>query len=240
MADDVTDEVELKLEAPKAGLAFRAEMWAMDALLGYWPYVAGVVGLALVVIFFYGQYVSWERSTQQSLTREVARVEAKMKVPPAEVAFAAAQGAPIPAEDLVASATRLEGVSGSGAGRVEALLKAGELYRVAGRPDDARRVFAEASATASGPLRALAESALASVEIGAGDVDGAARRLDALAQGGHGFLSQEAALTLGALHEQGERPAEARAVYERFLTQWPESPRKNEVEARLQGLGEGG
>lgn len=239
MADATTDEDELKLEAPKAGLAFRAEMWLMDALLGYWMYLLGIVGVVLIAAFFYGQYSNWARTQQRNTARDIAKIEAKLPAPVSQVDVARFSGEQVDDAQLAEIAGKLASVEGTGPARVEALLKAAELYRLAGNKDEARKSLEAAAAEGSGALKALAESALANAEIDAGQHDAAIARLEALSRSGAGYLSEQAALDLGALYEQLDRKADAGAVYTRFLTDWPKSPRVEEVQLRQQKLGAG-
>ncbi|MCA9685231.1 MAG: hypothetical protein KC457_23820, partial [Myxococcales bacterium] len=108
--DDLTDEEEdLKLEPQQAGLAFRAEMWAMDTLLGYWPYLLGGIGIVLAAVFFYGQYSNYATNQQRASAKAVAQIEAK--VPGGRIgdlAYMAASGETLDVGALVEAATKLE------------------------------------------------------------------------------------------------------------------------------------
>ncbi|MCB9678499.1 MAG: tetratricopeptide repeat protein [Alphaproteobacteria bacterium] len=239
--DDLTDEEEdLKLEPQQAGLAFRAEMWAMDTLLGYWPYLLGGIGIVLAAVFFYGQYSNYATNQQRASAKAVAQIEAK--VPGGRIgdlAYMAASGETLDVGALVEAATKLEAVSASGPAKAEAMLKAAELYRIAEKPDDQRRALEAAAQSGTGVLSYVAESAIANLDLEAGNNDAATQRLQKLMDTHQDYLGEQAALDLGLVLEQLGKKPEAEAVYTKFLERWPESPRKEEVAQRKSALGEG-
>jgi tetratricopeptide (TPR) repeat protein len=238
--DDLTDEEDLTLEPQQAGLAFKAEMWAMDTLLGYWPYLLGAIAVVLGCVFFYGQYTNYVTTQQRASAKAIAKIEAKLPDRVSSLAIRGMTGQdPVSPEDLVASAQKLEAVEASGPARAEAMLKAAELYRIAEKPGDQRRVLEAAIGAADGVLAFTAESAVANLDLEAGDNDAAVTRLRRLTTEYDGYLAEQALLDLGLVLEQLGKPEEARAVYDDFLTRFAESPRAEEAENRKAGLGAG-
>ncbi len=238
--DDLTDEEDLTLEPQQAGLAFRAEMWAMDTLLGYWPYLLGGIAVVLGCIFFYGQYANWVTTQQRASAKAIAKIEAKLPDRVSTLALRELSGQdPVAAEELVASAQKLEAVDASGPARAEAMLKAAELYRIAEKPGDQRRALEAAIESGSGVLAFSAEAAVANLDLEAGDNDAAITRLKRLSTEYDGYLAEQALLDLGLVLEQLGKPDEARAVYEDFLSRFEDSPRAEEAENRKAGLGAG-
>ncbi|MEZ4319094.1 MAG: hypothetical protein R3F61_16385 [Myxococcota bacterium] len=239
--DDLTDEEEnLSLEPQQAGLAFRAEMWAMDTLLGYWPYLLGAIGVVLGAVFFYGQYANWTKNHQRASAKAIAQVELKLpgsRV--ADLAYLEASGQELDVAKLVEAAANLEAVDASGTARTEALLKASELYRLAEKPEDQRRVLEAAAANASGVFAFVAESAIANLDLEAGNNDAAVQRLQRLSDASSDYLGEQASLDLALVLEQLDRKADAQGVYTKFLERWPESPRAEEARKRQAALGAG-
>ena len=239
--DDLTDEEEdLTLEPQQAGLAFRAEMWAMDTLLGYWPYLLGAIAVVLGCVFFYGQYTNWATTQQRASAKAIAKIESKL---PDRVSYLAIRGMtgqdPVAKEDLAASAQQLEAVDASGPAKAEAMLKAAELYRIAEQPGDQRRALEGAIAAGSGVLAFAAEAAVANLDLEAGDNDAAVSRLRRLTTEYDGYLAEQALLDLGLVLEQLGKPDEARAVYDDFELRFKDSPRAEEAKNRKAALGAG-
>ena len=238
MADDVTEEEDLTLEAPDAGWAFRAEMWIKDTLMGYWMYLVAVVAVFLAGIFIYQQVQSAASSQQRDASKQIAQVEKKLGVPAIDLEAQRASGQAVDEAASIEVAAALEAVDVGGAARADAMLKAAEIYRVLGKTEDQRRALQAVVDTGVDPVAGLATVHLAHVELDAGEADAAIARLQALAAG-DGIVAQYASVDLGLAYEHLERTAEARALYQEHLTKWPASVFAREVKRRQSGLGEG-
>lgn len=141
--------------------------------------------------------------------------------------------------------TVAEGASGTAA--MEAWLNASEYYRISGNTEGRRKALELASEASEGfwqrrkgPLRYAAQGGLANLELEAGNGDSAVARLRTLSDELDGYLAEQATLDLGLVLEHLGRGAEAQTVYASFQSRWPESPRLEEVEARLDRLQSGG
>lgn len=227
---------DLQLPEQDAGLLFRAEMWATNAILGYWKHLVAVVVVALLAILIYGQYTSVQRRNQRAASAEISEAWADLPreaIPGQETAEQLAEIRAV-ADELA----RIGGESG-GAASAEAWLKAAELYRTAEAPEQQRVAFEHAAETADGALLYAARSGIANLAIEAGDVETAAAQYRQLMDELDGYLAQQAALDLGLAYEFADRQADARSLYLEFQGRWPESPRLTEVAERLAALGEG-
>ena len=227
-----TDEDDLDLQPSRAGALFRAEMWATNAILGYWRHLLAVVITVLLALLIWGQYQNALRSGQRGTSRDISKVEAGLE-DPISVLGQRAAFAPdaMDTEALKKTADELMevGNESSGAGRTEALLKASELYRIAGMDTERGDALRRASATADGVLFFAAEAALANLELESGEGDNAVGRLRALANEVDGFLAEQATLDLALALEQLDRNDEAAKVYDDFVERFPTSPRVDEV-----------
>jgi predicted negative regulator of RcsB-dependent stress response len=238
VADDPTEEEDLTLEAQEAGFAFKAEMWATDAFLRYWPYVVGSIAVVLACIFFYGQYTSYQDSQQRAYAKAVTMVENKLENPVEQLSYLQATGQELDAARLIESAQALEAIGATGPGLCEAMLKAAEIYRIAGKPEDQRRALEAVVSTGISPYDHVAGAALANLDLEAGANDAAIERLTVLSQDPT-YLGEQAALDLGLIHEQLGQTAEARTVYAQFLEKRTDSPRLDLVQKRLDALSAG-
>lgn len=237
MADvDVPDEEDdLELKTADAGVMFRAEMWAQNTLLGYWPYLVGAVVVVLLCFLFYGQYNNYVTRTQRAASADVYAEVAKL---PAPVEFLGQQKAygmlrKTDAE-LVAAADKIAEAAeqGTGPAKVDGLINAAEVYRLGNATERQKEVLTAAAAEASVGtiLWHAAQSRLATLELELEESDAAIQRLRSMREKGSDFLAQEAALELARVYEQLERPEDAAQVYEEFLRKWANSPRVEEVQ----------
>ena len=232
MADLEDDDLDLK--PADAGALFRAEMWATNAILGYWKHLLAVLIVGLLCFLFYGQYQSYVQRTQRAATSMISDVEAEL---PAPLQILAAQSAAgileIDAEELTDIGDRLTEVGriANPPAKTEALLKAAEVFRIAGASDQRRAALQLAAEGAEGVLRFAVEGALADLELEVGEGDAAVDRLKALMEG-EGFLAQQAALDLGLALEQLDRSDEAVEIYDEFMHRWPDSARTDQVRER--------
>lgn len=240
--DDWTDEVEggneVQLGAQKAGVAFRAEMWATDFFLANWMYIVAVLVTVLVGVFVYGQYASYERNLQLAAAREVAEEEIHLPASVGELSGLIASGRPVDEAKLVEVAKSLEAVDTTGAAKVESMVKAAELYRLANLPEDQRRALEQVVATGVDPMATLSNIALANLDLEAGNGDAAVQRLQGIANR-KDYLGEQATLDLGMMHEHLGDNAAARGVYQDFTTRYPESPRAELARKRADALSEG-
>lgn len=242
MEDELTDEEtdeDLTLSPQEAGLAFKAEMWAMDTLLGYWPFLLGTIVVVLIAVFFYGQYDNYQTGQQRGGAKSVAQVEKDLPERVGMLAFQQFAGEKVDVGEVVAAATRLEGLEVSGPAKGEALMKAAELYRIAEKPEEQRRVLDGVTGLNLGVLSFTADLAIANLELEAGENDAAISRLKRLSAADDTYLGEQATLDLGLIYEQLGQKAEAVAVYDGFVKRWPESPRKEDAAKRKSRLGDG-
>jgi len=237
---------------PDAGLSFRAEMWLSNFIFGYWKHLAIVIGTGLLAVLVYGQWTSTYQGGQRRATNEIATVESELyeelvdTMEGRERQQAQRLGELVGVllnfeirddwkPELVQTADRLgEIAAGSkGTARVEAWLKAAELYRLAGEDSKRRAALEEATRRAKGPLRYAAVGGLANLELEAGEGDRAVERLRQLVDELDGYLAEQSALDLALALEHLGRHSEARDTYSLFLERWPDSPRAEEAEMRL-------
>ena len=229
---------DLDLRPADAGFLFRAEMWATNAVLGYWKHALTVAGVFLLSLLAYGQFGSWEQTSQRRASASIALVESEMSASLIELSQRAAMGvAHVDKESTSQAADKLLAIASgiSGTAQVEALLKAAELYRLAGATDKQREALERATETSTGILGYSAQGALADLELEADD-KAALERLKALQVEHGGFLAEQALLDLARAYEHFEMATEAREIYEQFVAKWPESVRLEVAEQALEGL----
>lgn len=239
MADEPEDDLDLK--PADAGSLFRAEMFTTNLLLGYWKHLVAAVIVTLLGVLIYGQYVDFHRRSQRTTTSQVATALADL---PAELPLLPeriASGQPVDPALLERTGDTLVAIANgaSGPAKVEALLQAAELFRLAANPQKQRDALVGASANGQGVLAFAAEGALANLELEQGEGDAAVTRLRGLMAGHDGYLAEQAAIDLGLALEHLSRNDEAGKVYAEFLTKWPDSPRADVVRQRQALLGGG-
>ena len=229
------EEDDLDLKPADAGALFKAEMWATNAILGYWKHLLVVLVIGLLCFLFYGQYTTHVQRIQRGFTSMTAEIEATLPdtfdVLGQQIATGAVEIEPAELEQagdkLVAVADQA-----SGTAKTEALLKAAELFRLADADEKRRSALQQASVDARGVLLFAAEGALANLELELQEGDAAVQRLRGLMEKESGFLAEQATLDLGLALEQLERDDEAIKVYDDFLQRWPASSRIDEVRQR--------
>jgi hypothetical protein len=229
VANEQEDD-DLELAPADAGLLFRAEMATTNFLMGYWKYLVGVLVVVLAAFLFYGQYDAWVTRDQRGTAARIAEVEATLPGPVVDLAAAVAQAeaeGTDPSETLRSAATSLSGIAAEarGAARVEAQLKAAEIYRVLGEAEPRRAALEDAAQHAEGVLKYSAVGALANLALEEGDGDKAVAYWQQLVDSQQGYLAEQALLELGLALEALDRQEEARQAYGDFLTRFPESPR---------------
>ena len=236
MADEEDQQDDLDLKPADAGALFRAEMWATNTLLGYWPYLVGVLVAILLAFLFYGQYSSYVTRSQREASAALADAVSDLPVPISYLGVQQANGRlELEASELEKTADdlRAKAESATGPARAEGLLKAAEIYRVAGATDKRRTALEDAASGARSPyLRFSAEGGLAALELEQDQGDAAVNRLRQFMDAEDGFFGQQAALQLGRTLEQLDRIDEAMQVYEDFLRRWPDSTSIDEVNQR--------
>jgi tetratricopeptide (TPR) repeat protein len=239
MATPEDDDLNLKPE--DAGVFFRAEMALSNLVLGYWKLGAALVAVVLVAALLYGQYYTWVQRGQKEVAAAIFDVERKLELPLAELPFAEEQGKVVDPTKLAESAKALAAIADGARppGRIEARLKAAELFRLAGDAAQQRTQLEDAAASGEDLFALVAELSLAQLDLDAGQGDAAVQRLERLSASGDAFQVQEALLELGLACEHLGRKAEAAAAYDKFLTQFPENPRGPTVRERKARLGSG-
>ncbi len=224
---------ELVLPKAEAGLFFRAEMAWANFLFGYWRHLLVVLVVGLLGVLVWGQWRSWVDREQRATSAEIAEIERKL---PAELPMLpdAISDAKVKPEDLEVPADALAaiGKKAKGAARVEAWLKAAELYRLAGKPDLQRSALEGGADSDAGVMTYAAVSALAALDLDEGKGDLAIARLTALRSNPDEGLAQSAALDLGLALESLGRIDEAGRVYTEFTTKWAASKHIEQVRAR--------
>ena len=231
------EDDDLDLQPADAGALFRAEMWATNAMLGYWPYLVGTMLVVLVGFLFYGQYTSYVTSSQRSGSNTVFEASKSLDDPIPQLGQVKASGRLLTdnatlveqGDALMAAANKTSGPS-----KVDGLLKAAEVFRVAEAPQRQREALEQAASEASsgGLLWYAAESGLANLDLEAGEGEAAIARLERVRSTAKEYFAQQATLSLGAAHEQLGQSEEALQVYEDFLREFSDSPLVPEVNQR--------
>lgn len=235
------DNSDLQFTQAEAGLAFKGEMWAMNMLLGYWKHILSVICIGLASILIYGQYQNSVLRTQRSISAEIAMALNELPGELQELPAILETGiGDIKPDGIRAVAVKLQEIAAgkNGTAKVEALLKAAEIYRVIQDADGQRAVLDIAAIEANGALAYASQSALANLDLEQGDGVGAVARFEQLRTQSEGFFAQQATMDLALALEHLGKNGEAQQIYSEFLTTWPESDFNDEVGRRLSTLGE--
>ena len=231
MVAEERDDEDLELAPADAGLLFRAEMATTNFLMGYWKFLVGALVVVLAAFLFYGQYDAWVMRDQRGTAARIAEVETELPGPSVDLAASLAQAEAAGEEDPRASlrpaAEKLTAIAGEsrGAARVEAQLKAAEIYRILGETGPRRTALEDAAQHAEGILKYSAVGALANLALEEGRGDEAVSQWKQLVASEDGYLAEQALLELGLTLEALDRASEAREAYGDFLARFPESPR---------------
>jgi hypothetical protein len=228
-----------------AGFAFRMEMWLTDFVLRFWRLGAALVAAVLVGALIYGQYSSWVRAGQRNSAAAIA--DAMSDLPDGFQMMSVIKSGRIPDKhldvaDLTETGNKLVEIarSASGAARIEACIKAAELFRLAGDNAGRRTALELAEADAEGPLRYSVQTGLAALEIEDGKADQGLARLREL-QRGEDAIARLATLDLAGTLESLDRKAEAVQEYDAYLERWKTAPDLTEVKERRDRIaGQGG
>lgn len=246
------EQEDIEIPNPDAGILFRAEMFAMNVLLGYAKVLIGVVVAILLVVLVYSQYRSYQQQGQRAASAATAQIDGDLRreilagltEPEREAAeqFSIATMrllAVFPLTDASREATANaaaqlteHAAAVSGPAKAEAALIAGEYYRVVDDVEGQRKALEIAATDAEGALRYAAVGGLASVDFAEGHTDAGLDRLRNLTAEFDGYLAEQAALDLGLALEHADRNDEAAAVYAEFAKRFPESKRLDEVNSR--------
>jgi tetratricopeptide (TPR) repeat protein len=233
VADKTADD-DLDLKPADAGAMFRVEMFLTNTFLGYWKHLLAVVGVVLLGVLAWGQYRDTQRNHQRAYTAQIAQTMAALPADLEQLPEAIAQDPSIDRSKLESVGDDLVAVANgaSGTAKSEALLKAAELFRLAGNVEKQRSALTAASSSAPSTLAYAAESGLANLELAQGQGDAAVERLKKLAASQKGFLAEQSTLDLGLALEQLGRKDEAYKVYDDFKTRFKDSPRIDLVDER--------
>jgi len=238
-----SDDSDLQFTQAEAGLAFKSEMMAMNVLLGYWKHILGTIAFGLAGILIYGQYQNSVLRTQRTISSEIAVALSDLPGGLHILASVLETGiGDVNEEDISKVAARLAEIAAdrNGPARVEALLKAAEIYRVLNDQEGQRGVLQLAASEAEGALAYASHSALANLDLEQGAGDSALARFRDLRTQSDGFFAQQATMDLAlALEHLGKRD-EAVQTYVEFLATWPESGFTEEAERRRSMLDENG
>jgi hypothetical protein len=227
------DDDDLDLRPADAGALFRAEMATTNFLLGYWKGLLALLVVGLVSVLLYGKLLDYRTTQQKGVAGKVALLEAKLGAPLITLPDAIDAGQ-VKQDDVTSIAREMLEVSreSSGPGRVEAALKAAELFRIAGSDDERRAALEEAVPYAEGVLAFSAHGSLANLDLEQGNGDAAVARWQTLVETEDGILAEEAMLELGLVYEALGRPDDARKVYADFMARFPESSRFDKAQQR--------
>jgi tetratricopeptide (TPR) repeat protein len=232
LADKTADD-DLELKPAGAGAMFRLEMFATNVLLGYWKHMLAVVVVVLLSILLYGQYRDSYRRDQRTTSALIADEMARLPDLAPGLSEKVAMGEAIDKAQIETVADAIVAIANgaSGTARVEGLLTAAELYRLAQKVEKQRGAL-EGAADSKGVLAFAAEEGLANLELGVGEGEKAVERLRRLVEAHEGFLAEQAMLDLGLALEHLGKMAEADKLYSEFLTKFPESLRADDVKQR--------
>ena len=226
---------DLKVIKPDAGLAFRAEMYGTNVILGYWKVIAGVIAAFLVCVLLYGQYQNWYLQKQEETSSETAHLLKMFSDEYPEFIFAGATGDgytpltitenPKLLKDVRLAAQKLKeiGDSGSGSGAAYSYLMSAEFSRYAGDLE-LRKTALQASSNAGGLYATVAAVAEATIPLERGDVDGATASLAAVAESSADPVFQQwASLQRARVFKEMGKDDEAVKAYDALIAQFPDS-----------------
>jgi hypothetical protein len=240
VADD-TKNNDLAIEPDSGGLAFRFEMWFTDTLVRWWKHILAAGVAVLIGALMWGQWRNMVQSEQRNTTSAIADAQNKLPGDLTELAMRRAgfggDEQKLDVGKLEDSATEIFQIASSakGTARMEAALKAAEIYRLAGDGAGRRKALMLVEGEGSGVLRYAVLSGLAAVDVEDGQPDNALRRLESLFSE-QDFLAQRAMLDAAAMLEALQRGGEAVRILDQYLTRWPDASDKDEVARRRDRL----
>jgi len=233
------NEGELVLDAGEAGLGFRFEMAASNFIMGYWRTIIAVIGVGLLSVLIYGELQNQNRKWQRSYASDISDALGELPVDLQQLPLRMKLDEElVSTEDLVGVGDTLMQLAGSSSGSavLEALMKAAEVYRIAGASNQQRQALEEALPLARGPLQYAVVAALANMDLEQGEGDAAVSRLKGLTSHEDAYLARRASEDLGLALEYLNRSSEAAALYDEFLTKWPEAPEAEAIRVRQSRL----
>lgn len=233
MADDNRNrlqdaEGDLLGEGEDQDVLFKGQMALANFFLGYWKHGLGLAAVVLVISLFYGLYSNRSRDAQRELQAGIARIERALPTDERAIPFGPLDD---PADTertdkLVKGAQAFEKVAegGQGVGSTMAWIRAAEVWKRAGRPEDAARAWQKANESeAPGMVGWAAASGLAGALADAGKVDEAAALYRTFADTGVGAIGEHALFQLGSLYLDAGRKDESIAAFTEFTQKYPES-----------------
>lgn len=222
----------------QADLLFRTQMKVADLVLGYWKQGLGILAGVLALTLVIGLVSNHIRDARRATSAAVAKVDAAVPEPDPMSMLGLA-----PADDLTDAArvSALETVArgyeaaakdGAGPTRVEAWVRAGEIWLRLNRTDDAIRSF-QAGFDEDGEAiyRYTPGNRLAVLLADNGKRDEAEAVYRKLATGLDGYLAEQALMDLMTLQAtSGQADAVKRSAAE-FRARFTHSPRLEQVAA---------
>lgn len=225
MADSENKDITMQ---PDAGLGFKAEMAANNFLMGYWKQLVAILVTVLLTVLIYGQWANYWKNQQYIAAAEISNVTSGLVL----------GAGPNDEGGTIATANALmvvaEGMTG--AAQAEAHIRAAELYRLGGDKEAQKGALESLQVSAEGEYAYFVETALANMELDNGDLDGGIARLKSLRTSQLGYFQEQASIQLAASLESLDKMDEARAEYDKFLNEFPDSLWRPEVEARRSAL----
>jgi hypothetical protein len=240
VADD-TKNNDLAIEPDSGGIAFRFEMWFTDTLLRWWKHLLALAVAVLIGALLWGQWRNMAQDEQRNTTSAIADAENKLPGDLTELAMRRAgfggDEEKLDVGKLGDSAGDIYKIASSakGTARIEAALKAAEIYRLAGDGAGRRKALTLVEGEGSGVLRYAIVSGLAAVDVEDGQPDNALRRLESLFAE-QDFLAKRAMLDAAAMLEALQRGGEAVRVLDQYLARWPDASDKDDVGRRRDRL----
>ena len=233
MADDKRNrlqdaEADLLGGTEEQDVLFKGQMAVANFFLGYWKHGLALLGVVLVVAFFFGMYRNHTRDTQREIQAGMARVERTLPADDRSLPIGPLDDPADTerADKLVKAAQGFQAVAeqGQGVGAAMAWIRAAEVWQRARRPEDSQRAWQKAHEVGAPDMVGWAAAAgLAASYADAGKVDEAAALYRSFADTAQGPIAEEALLDLGTLYLDAGRNAESVAVLQEFTQKHPDS-----------------
>lgn len=224
----------------EADQLFRLQVAIADFLFGNARYIGGLVALGLLGTLVWGLWDSWAKSKAEEDFGAIADIDFRM---PKVDELARLGLAPM---DDPADATRMANVEegakryeaaaaeASGTAAVYGWLKAAEAWQRRGDAEKARLALEKAHALGAGDLPGFtATSAYATALANADRLEEAIGVLRDATTRFDGLLAEEILIQLATVQMAAGKVADARAVAEEFRTRFPDSPRRERIDAAV-------
>lgn len=228
----------------EADQLFRLQVAIGDFFVGNARYIGGLVALGLLGTLAWGLWDSWTRSKAEDDFGAIADIDFRMPKVDDLARFGLA-----PMDDP-ADATRMANVeegakryeatarNASGTAAVYGWLKAAEAWQRRGDAEKARSALEKAHALGARDLPGFtAASAYATALADADRLEEAIGVLRDSATRFDGLLAEELLIQLATVQVAAGKEADARAVAEEFRTRFPDSPRRERIEAAVAKVG---